>query len=128
MAKDGLFFSKAGNLNTNGVPGIALIIQAIWASLLCLSGTYGALLDYVVTAVLIFYILTIYGIFILRKKRPDAERPYKAFGYPLLPAIYIAVAGAIIVDLMIFKPSTTIPGVLLVLTGIPLYAFMKKKS
>jgi APA family basic amino acid/polyamine antiporter len=128
MAKDGLFFAKAGNLNENGVPGIALIIQAIWASLLCLSGTYGALLDYVVTAVLIFYILTIYGIFILRKKRPDAERPYKAFGYPVLPALYIAFAGAIILDLLFFKPGTTIPGVLLVLTGIPLYAFMKKKS
>jgi len=128
MAKDGLFFAKAGDLNQNGVPGIALIIQAIWASLLCLSGTYGALLDYVVTAVLIFYILTIYGIFILRKKRPDAERPYKAFGYPLLPALYIAFAGAIILDLLFFKPGTTIPGVLLVLTGIPLYAFMKKKS
>jgi APA family basic amino acid/polyamine antiporter len=128
MAKDGLFFAKAGNLNTNGVPGIALVIQAIWASLLCLSGTYGALLDYVVTAVLIFYILTIYGIFILRKKRPNAERPYKAFGYPVLPALYIVFAIAIIVDLLIYKPGTTIPGVLLVLTGIPLYSYMKKKN
>lgn len=127
MAKDGLFFSKAGDLNANGVPGKALIIQAIWASLLCLSGTYGALLDYVVTAVLIFYILTIFGIFRLRAMKPDADRPYKAFGYPILPAIYIAFAGAIIIDLLLFKPGTTLPGVLLVLTGIPLYAFMKKK-
>lgn len=128
MAKDGLFFSKAGDLNANGVPGKALIIQAIWASLLCLSGTYGALLDYVVTAVLIFYILTIFGIFRLRAMKPDADRPYKAFGYPILPAIYIAFAGAIIIDLLLFKPGTTLPGVLLVLTGIPLYAFMKKKQ
>ena len=126
MAKDGLFFSKAGDLNANGVPGKALIIQAMWASLLCLSGTYGALLDYVVTAVLIFYILTILGIFRLRSMKPDADRPYKAFGYPILPAIYIAFASAIILDLLVFKPGTTIPGVLLVLTGIPLYAFMKK--
>jgi len=126
MAKDGLFFSKAGDLNANGVPGKALFIQAMWASLLCLSGTYGALLDYVVTAVLIFYILTILGIFRLRSMKPDADRPYKAFGYPILPAIYIAFASAIILDLLVFKPDTTIPGVLLVLTGIPLYAFMKK--
>ncbi|MFM7338897.1 MAG: APC family permease, partial [Bacteroidota bacterium] len=126
MAKDGLFFSKAGDLNANGVPGKALIIQAMWASLLCLSGTYGALLDYVVTAVLIFYILTILGIFRLRSMKPDADRPYKAFGYPILPTIYIAFASAIILDLLVFKPGTTIPGVLLVLTGIPLYAFMKK--
>lgn len=128
MAKDGLFFNKAGDLNANGVPGKALIIQAIWASLLCLSGTYGALLDYVVTAVLIFYILTIFGIFRLRAMKPNAERPYKAFGYPILPAIYIAFAGAIIIDLLLFKPGTTLPGVLLVLTGIPLYAFIKKKQ
>ncbi|MFM8280432.1 MAG: APC family permease [Bacteroidota bacterium] len=126
MAKDGLFFSKAGDLNANGVPGKALFIQAMWASLLCLSGTYGALLDYVVTAVLIFYILTILGIFRLRSMKPDADRPYKAFGYPILPTIYIAFASAIILDLLVFKPGTTIPGVLLVLTGIPLYAFMKK--
>ncbi|MGA1435246.1 MAG: APC family permease, partial [Candidatus Kapaibacteriota bacterium] len=128
MAKDGLFFSKAGDLNENGVPGKALIIQAIWASLLCLSGTYGALLDYVVTAVLIFYILTIFGIFRLRTMKPNADRPYKAFGYPILPALYIAFAAAIILDLLLFKPGTTIPGVLLVLTGIPLYAFMKRKQ
>jgi len=128
MAKDGLFFNKAGDLNANGVPGKALIIQAIWASLLCLSGTYGALLDYVVTAVLIFYILTIFGIFRLRAMKPNVERPYKALGYPILPAIYIAFAGAIIIDLLLFKPDTTLPGVLLVLTGIPLYAFMKKKQ
>ena len=128
MAKDGLFFSKAGDLNENGVPGKALVIQAIWSSLLCLSGTYGALLDYVVTAVLIFYILTIFGIFRLRTMKPNADRPYKAFGYPILPALYIAFAAAIILDLLLFKPGTTIPGVLLVLTGIPLYAFMKRKQ
>ena len=128
MAKDKLFFPKAGTLNTKGVPATALIIQAIWASLLCLSGTYNALLDYVVTAVLIFYILTIAGIFILRKKKPDAERPYKAFGYPFLPALYIAFACAIIFDLILFKPETTLPGILLVLAGIPVYFIWNKSK
>ena len=89
MAKDNLFFKAAGNLNKNSVPAAALIFQGIWASLLCLSGTYGQLLDYVIFAVLIFYILTITGIFILRKKKSNLERPYKAFGYPILPIIYI---------------------------------------
>jgi APA family basic amino acid/polyamine antiporter len=121
MAKDGLFFSKVGTLNAKSVPGLALAIQAIWASALCLSGTYGDLLDYVIFAVLIFYILTVAGIFILRRKRPDAERPYKAFGYPVLPALYILAAMAICVDLLVFKPAYTWPGVGIVLLGIPAF-------
>ena len=121
MAKDNLFFRRAGELNKNSVPAFALVVQAIWASLLCFSGTYSDLLDYVIFAVLIFYVLTISGLFILRKKRPDAERPYKAFGYPLLPGFYVLVAAAICVDLLVFKPLYTWPGVVIVLIGIPVY-------
>ncbi len=127
MAKDNLFFKKIGTLNKNSVPGVALVIQGIWASLLCLSGTYGDLLDYVMFAVIIFYILTIIGLFILRKKRPNAERPYKAFGYPIIPALYILVATAIAVDLLIFK-SYTWYGFLIVLTGVPIYFLWRKYS
>lgn len=126
MAKDGLFFKRTGELNKNGVPSFGLIIQAIWASLLCLSGTYGDLLDYVVFAVLIFYILTIAGVFILRKKMPDIERPYKAFGYPVIPAIYIIVAFAICIDLLICKPNYTWPGIIIVLLGIPVFFIQQK--
>jgi APA family basic amino acid/polyamine antiporter len=128
MAKDGLFFKKAGELNTNGVPAIALIVQGIWASALCLSGKYGDLLDYVVTAVLVFYILTIGGIFILRRKQPNAERPYKAFGYPVLPALYIVIAAAIILDLILLKWDTTKWGLAIILTGIPVYFIWKRKK
>jgi APA family basic amino acid/polyamine antiporter len=127
MAKDNLFFKKIGTLNKNSVPGVALIVQGIWASALCLSGTYGELLDYVMFAVIIFYILTIIGIFILRKKRPDAERPYKAFGYPVLPAVYIIIATAIAIDLLIYK-SYTWYGFLIVLTGAPIYFLWKRFS
>lgn len=125
MAKDGLFFQKTGTLNRHSVPGAALIVQGIWASLLCLSGSYGDLLDYVVFAVLIFYILTVAGLFILRKKQPDAERPYKAFGYPVIPAIYILLASAICIDLLIFKPTYTWPGVFIVLSGVPVFYIWK---
>ncbi|MFH0866055.1 MAG: amino acid permease, partial [Bacteroidota bacterium] len=114
MANDGLFFKGVSKLNKYAVPGIALIFQCIWASVLCLSGKYGDLLDYVVSAVLIFYVLTIAGIFILRKKKPDAERPYKAFGYPVLPALYIITALAICIDLFIYKFDNTWPGFLIV--------------
>jgi len=125
MAKDGLFFSKVSSLNKFAVPGIALIFQCIWASVLCLSGKYGDLLDYVVFAVLLFYILTIIGLFILRVKKPDAERPYKAFGYPVLPAIYIIIALSLCVDLLICKPKYTWPGIFIVLLGIPVYFILK---
>jgi APA family basic amino acid/polyamine antiporter len=126
MSRDGLFFKRAGTLNKQGVPGYALVIQAVWASALCLSGSYGDLLDYVVFAILIFYILTIAGIFILRRKRPTAERPIKAFGYPILPALYIILALAMCVDLLIFKPTFTYPGLALVLSGIPVYLIWKR--
>jgi APA family basic amino acid/polyamine antiporter len=126
MAKDNLFFKKTGTLNKSSVPGFALIVQAVWASLLCLSGTYSNLLDYVIFAVLIFYILTIIGLFLLRKKQPDADRPYKAWGYPVLPALYILCAAAISIDLLIFKPMYTWPGMVIVLLGIPVYFLWKK--
>jgi len=128
MAKDGLFFKRVGTLNAKSVPGVALIIQAVWASMLCFSGTYSDLLDYVIFAVLIFYILTISGIFILRKKRPDAERPYKAFGYPVIPALYILAATAICIDLLVYKPDYTWPGLVIVLIGIPVYFLWRKAS
>jgi len=125
MSKDGIFFSKVGDLNSKGVPANGLIYQGIWASLLCLSGTYGQLLDYVVFAVLIFYVLTISGIFVLRKKRPDMERPYRAFGYPVIPIIYILVASLIMYILLIYKPLYTWPGLAIVLFGIPVYYYWK---
>jgi len=121
MAQDKLFFKKAEVLNSKGVPAYGLWIQCVWASLLCLSGTYGDLLDYVVFAVLIFYVLTILGVFVLRVKRPDAERPYKAFGYPVIPAIYILLATFIMIDLLIYKPNFTWPGLIIVIIGIPVY-------
>jgi APA family basic amino acid/polyamine antiporter len=127
MARDGVFFERAGALNKNAVPAVALVVQGIWAALLCLSGTYSELLDYVVFAVLVFYILTVIGVFILRKKRPDAERPYRAFGYPVVPALYVVLATAIAVDLLIFKPNYTWPGVIIVLLGIPVYFIWKRR-
>ena len=121
MAKDGLFFKKAGTLNENAVPAWALWAQCIVAGLLCLSGRYGDLLDMVSFIVVIFYILTIIGIFILRKKRPELERPYKAFGYPFLPAIYILMGTCFCVLLIIYKPNFTWPGLIITLLGVPLY-------
>ncbi len=121
MAKDKLFFKRAGELNKNSVPAFALVIQAVWAGLLCFSGTYSDLLDYVIFAVLIFYVLTISGLFILRIKRPNADRPNKAFGYPVLPALYVVIAALICIDLLIYKPMYTWPGVIIVLIGIPVY-------
>jgi basic amino acid/polyamine antiporter, APA family len=126
MADDGLFFKPIGKLNSKGVPAVALILQCVWASLLCLSGSYNNLLDYVIFAVLLFYILTIAGIFILRKKQPLTPRPYKAFGYPFLPALYILLASAICVILLIYKPEYTWPGFIIVGLGIPFYYLFKK--
>ncbi len=125
MAKDGLFFKKASHLNRFDVPAWALWAQGVWASLLCLTGRYNDLLDFVIIIVLIFYILTIYGIFILRRKMPNAERPYKAFGYPVLPFLYIIVASAISVGLLITKTATCGWGVLIMLIGIPVYYMTK---
>jgi len=126
MAKDGLFFRKVGNINKNGVPGFAIAVQGIWSVLLCLSGTYSDLLDYVIFAVLIFFTLTILAIFILRVKRPDIPRPYKAFGYPVIPAIYILTTFFIMVILLIYKPNYTFPGLGIVLIGIPVFYFWRK--
>jgi APA family basic amino acid/polyamine antiporter len=121
MAKDGLFFKKAANLNKNAVPEFALWIQCLVAAILCLSGKYGDLLDMISFVVVLFYALTIIGIFILRKKRPELERPYKAFGYPLLPAIYILMAIAFCILLIWYKPVYAGWGLGIVLLGIPLY-------
>ncbi len=127
MAKDGLFFKKAATLNEASVPAWALWAQCIWASALCLTGEYGALLDFVMIIVIIFYILTILGIFILRKKKPELERPYKAFGYPFLPLIYIVLATALCVVLLVTRMETCGWGVLIMLSGIPVYYFTKKE-
>jgi len=128
MAKDGLFFSKAGHLNKNGVPQWALWAQCLVASILCLSGRYGDLLDMISFVVVIFYVLTIAGIFILRKKKPHAERPYKAWGYPILPALYIIMGLSFCILLIWFKPEFTWPGLIIVLMGIPIYYLVKKRG
>ena len=126
MAKDGLFFKKVGEINKNGVPGFAIIIQGVWSVLLCLSGTYSDLLDYVIFAVLLFFTITILAIFVLRVKRPDIERPYKAFGYPVIPIIYIMTTVSIMVILLIYKPNYTFPGLGIVLLGIPVFYLWRK--
>jgi APA family basic amino acid/polyamine antiporter len=128
MANDGLFFRKAGELNKNGVPGFAIVVQGIWAIILCLSGTYGNLLDYVIFAVLIFFTLTILAIFILRVKRPDIPRPYKAFGYPVIPSIYILTTVSIMVILLIYKPDYTFRGLGIVILGIPVFYLWRKHN
>jgi APA family basic amino acid/polyamine antiporter len=142
MARDGLFFKSAGELNKNRVPAWGLLIQGIWSALLVLPRTvkvdaagvvtygnlYGNLLDYVISAALIFYILTIAGLFVLRVKRPDAERPYKAFGYPIIPALYILGASVILVVLFIYQTATTWPGLVIIATGVPVYFFWRKSS
>lgn len=129
MAKDGLFFKRTGVLNKNAVPGFGLWIQAILCCLWCISGKYGELLDMVSFVVVMFYMLTITGLFILRKKRPDAERPYKAFGYPVLPVLYIIMGLAFCILLIIYRPKFTWPGLIITLIGIPIYfiAVSRKK-
>lgn len=129
MAKDSLFFRKAGTVDPKtGAPVFSLTVQCIWACALTLSGRYNDLLDYVIFAVLLFYILTIAGLFVLRRTRPEMERPYKAFGYPVLPAIYIASAGLIEVLLLLYKPNYTWPGLIIVLLGLPIYFIWRKKA
>jgi len=130
MAKDGLFFKQTGTLNKNEVPAYGLWIQALVASLLCLSGKYGDLLTMVSFIVVIFYVLTIIGIFILRKKEPNMPRPYKAFGYPFLPAIYIIMATVFCIGLVYTEPKYSLWGLVITLLGIPLYYFAlrNKKS
>jgi APA family basic amino acid/polyamine antiporter len=149
MAQDGLFFKATGRLNVRHVPAMALFLQGIWTALLVLPRTrlrdpvtntplldasgveqygnlYGMLLDYVVFAVLIFYVLTIAGIFVLRRTQPNAERPYRAFGYPVLPALYIIAATVILLVLAIYRTQTSWPGLLLVLAGVPVYFLWRK--
>lgn len=130
MAQDGLFFKQATQLNGKGVPAKSLVFQCIWACVLCLSGKYNDLLNYVIIASLLFYIFTIAGIFILRKKKPNAERPYKVFAYPVLPALYIIAALAISIDLLIDKStqSNSWYGIIIVLLGLPIYYLVKKKE
>jgi basic amino acid/polyamine antiporter, APA family len=128
MAKDGLFFKNAATLNRFAVPEWALWAQFVVASLLCLSGKYGDLLDMISFVVVIFYVLTIWGIFILRNKRPEAERPYKAFGYPVLPALYILMGTAFCILLIIYKPNFTWPGLIIALLGIPIYYAVSSKK
>lgn len=127
MSKDGLFFKKAQNLNSSNVPSIALWLQCLWASILCLSGQYGELLKYSTFASLLFYILTIGGLFILRKKEPETERPYKAYGYPFIPLLYIIITLAICIDLLIYDTLSTGLGLVIVIFGIPIYYITKKK-
>jgi APA family basic amino acid/polyamine antiporter len=151
MAKDNLFFRRTGELNAQRVPAFGLLLQCIWTCLLVLPRTrtldtagrpvidaatgeavygnlYGKLLDWVVFAVLIFYVLTIYGLFVLRKKRPDAERPYRAFGYPLVPALYILAASAIALVLLLYRTDTSLPGLVIVLTGVPVYLLWRRSA
>lgn len=129
MSQDGLFFKSVGKLHpTYRTPVAGLLVQAVWTAFLCLSGTYSQLLDYIIFAVLLFYILTIVGLFVLRVKRPNAPRPYKALGYPVLPALYIVMAAWICIVLLRYKPQYTWPGLVLVLLGIPVYLFWSRRS
>jgi APA family basic amino acid/polyamine antiporter len=121
MARDGLFFQSVGKLNHRGVPAAGLILQGIWSILLIFSGTYTELLDYVIFAALLFYVLTVAGLFVLRVKQPEAPRPYRAFGYPFVPALYMTLCALVMVNLLIVKPVYTWPGLILVLTGIPVF-------
>ncbi|MBZ5531382.1 MAG: amino acid permease [Acidobacteriia bacterium] len=129
MAKDGLFFKKVGEVEPKfHTPKNALVVQGIWCCILCLSGTYGQLLDYIIFAVLVFYILTIAGLFVLRRKQPNAERPYRAIGYPILPAVYIVMALFIDIVLLRYKPQYTWPGLIIVLLGIPVYLIWHRRE
>ena len=139
MARDGLFFKSAGQLNAAKVPAWGLVLQGVWSALLVLprtfnasTGTYGNLysnlLDYVVSAALIFYVLTILGVFRLRRTRPDIDRPYKAFGYPVVPALYIVGALTILIMLFVYRASTTWPGLGIVLLGVPVYFYWASQS
>jgi APA family basic amino acid/polyamine antiporter len=142
MARDGLFFRAAGRLNAARVPAWGLVLQGVWAALLVLprvrtdegkpvpeyGNLYSNLLDYIISAALIFYILTIVGIFRLRRTRPDAERPYRAFGYPVVPALYVVGAGVILLMLFLYRPATTWPGLVIVLLGLPVYFLWRRDS
>jgi APA family basic amino acid/polyamine antiporter len=126
MAKDGLFFQSVGSVNQHNAPALALWVQCLWACVLCLSGTYGQLLEFLVFAVVMFYILTILGLFILRFRRPDMQRPYRVLGYPVLPGIYLLLASFLEVQLLRYKPQYTWPGLLIILSGMPVYWLWQK--
>ena len=128
MARDGVFFRRAGSLSKHNVPATALVVQAIWTTLLCLTGTYNQLLNYVIFAALVFYVLTTIGLFILRRTRPEAERPYRAIGYPVLPALYIVLAAAVALILLVAERTRTeaVGGLVLVLIGVPVYLLWRK--
>jgi len=129
MSGDGLFFKTVGKLHPKyKTPVAGLLVQAVWAAVLCISGSFGQLLDYVVFAVLVFYILTITGLFVLRFTRPNEPRPYKALGYPFLPMLYIVMAGWICIVLLRYKPQYTWPGLIIVLLGIPVYLYWSRRS
>ncbi len=132
MAKDGLFFNKVSHLNKHSVPAVALWLQCLVASLLCLSGRYGDLLDMITFIAVLFYVLTILAVFLLRIRKPNAERPYKAIGYPFLPALYILMGSSFCILLIIYKPGFTWPGLIIALIGIPLFylneAFNRKRK
>jgi APA family basic amino acid/polyamine antiporter len=126
MARDGLFFERAGRLHEGyRTPVFGLMAQAVWASVLCISGTYGQLLDYVIFAALVFYFLTTLALFRLRRKRPDLPRPVKAFGYPLLPALYMVAVAVLMIILLLYRPLYTWPGLVIVALGVPVYAIWR---
>jgi APA family basic amino acid/polyamine antiporter len=138
MARDGLFFRQVSRLNHAKVPGWGLLLQGVWASFLVLPRTYNPatnsygnlysnLLEYVISAALIFYILTIAGVFRLRQTRPDVERPYRAFGYPIVPALYIVGAGAVLIVLFVYRTATTWPGLVIILLGLPAFAWWRRR-
>jgi APA family basic amino acid/polyamine antiporter len=152
MAKDGIFFRKTGDLNTRRVPAFGLFLQCIWTCVLVLPRTrtldaatgapvldpvtheptygnlYGQLLNWVVFAVLLFYVLTIVGLFVLRRKRPNAERPYRAFGYPVVPGLYVIAASTIALVLLLYQTKTSLPGLVIVLTGVPVYLLWRRRG
>ena len=129
MSRDGLFFKAASKLHPRyKTPVAALVLQGIWTCLLCISGSYSQLLDYIICTELIFYIMTIGSLFVLRRKKPDAHRPYKALGYPVLPALYIVMAAWICIVLLRYKPQYTWPGIVIVLLGLPVYAIWSRKT
>jgi APA family basic amino acid/polyamine antiporter len=127
MARDGLFFQTVGTLNRRHVPAAGLILQGAWSVLLIFSGTYTELLDLIMFAALFFYVLTVAGLFVLRRTRPDAERPYRVHGYPVVPGLYVLLCALIMLDLLIVRPEYTWPGLIIVLSGIPVYFFWRWK-
>lgn len=128
MAKDKLFFKQASTLNKNHVPANSLTLQCIWACLLCFTGTYNDLLNYIMFAVMLFYILTISGLFVLRVKKPDMERPYKVVGYPLVPGLYIFLAALVALNMLIYQSKFSIYGLIIILIGVPVYYLFKKSN